>query len=66
MGSSLASMRASGAVGAMVFAGTLIYCIDRMGWPAGILIGWLPALVMGVVASVAHLGLSMAVAVTSP
>ena len=48
------SLGASAAVGVLVFAATIVYLIDRVGWGLGLVLGWAPALLMGLSAAAGH------------
>ena len=55
------SLKAAALVGTAVFAATLIYVVDRTGWGFGLLLGWAPALLLGLAAAVGHLALALMV-----
>jgi hypothetical protein len=42
-------------VGAIVIAGTLVFLADRIGWVLGVVLGLLPALLLGLTAMLGHL-----------
>ncbi len=48
-------------VGAAVFAATIVYLIDRIGWPLGLILGWAPALLMGLAAVVCQVSMALIV-----
>ena len=56
---------ASGLIGTLVFAATLLYCAERAGWEAGLVKGWAPALAMALVAMIACLAAAAALALRS-
>ena len=55
------SLKAAVLVGAAVFAATLVYAIDRTGWVFGLVLGWAPALLMGLVAGLGNFILALIV-----
>ena len=55
------SLRAAALVGAAVSAATLVYLIDRTGWALGLVVGWAPALLLGVVAALGHFAIMLIV-----
>jgi hypothetical protein len=48
-------------VGAVVFAATLVYLADRVGWVLGAILGLAPALVLGLAAAGGHFVLALTV-----
>lgn len=55
------SLKAAVLVGAAVFAATLVYAVDRTGWVLGLVLGWAPALLMGLLAGVGNFILALIV-----
>jgi hypothetical protein len=52
-------LKVSVLVGAIVFASTLVYFVDRLGWALGLVLGLAPALIMGLATAAGHLALAL-------